>query len=460
MKVILAINAGSSSVKISVYTSDKNAPPHQIAEAQISGLTAPPATLTYSRRAEKVIKAREVADSVKNQEDAFDMLLKTFVDDSELHEISSKNDIAIASHRIVHGGDYDRSQIITQDTYHHLEELSDLAPLHNGVALSIVDTCISALPDCVNVACFDSQFHTTLPPHIYTYPIDPEIAKSNRLRKYGFHGISYAFITRSVADYLNKDLDKLNIIALHLGSGASACAIKGGKSWDTSMGLTPLAGLPGATRSGSVDPRTPAPPVEAQYYLGQIIQDPGPRSSWEKGLSSELSLLHADPCQPCSLVFHYASDVGKLSPASTKHLHISRAEEILNKESGWKSMTGTTNFGLVAESDEPSHRLAFDIFVDRVTAYIGSYFVSLEGRVDALVFSGGIGEHSAKLRSDVVGRVACLGFAIDAASNKEPIKNVVQELGKPDAAQRVLVCQTDEQFEMARLCAEKEDLWE
>ncbi|KAH7005247.1 Acetokinase family-domain-containing protein [Fusarium venenatum] len=419
MKVILAINAGSSSVKISVYTADKNAEPHQIAEASVGGLTAPPATLAYSRGNEKVLKAKEVSESVKTQGDAFDLILKTFIDDSELKEISSKGDIAIASHRIVHGGDYDRSQVITQDTYHHLEELSDLAPLHNGVALSIVDTCISALPSTVNVACFDSQFHQTLPPHIYTYPIDPQIAKSNRLRKYGFHGISYAFITRSVANYLQRDVSSLNMIALHLGSGASACAIKGGKSWDTSMGLTPLAGLPGATRSGSVD-----------------------------------------PSHPYSLVFHYASDVGKLSPASTKHLHISRAEEILNKESGWKSMTGTTNFGVVADSDEPNHRLAFDIFVDRIAAFVGSYFVSLEGRVDALVFAGGIGEHSAKLRSAVVNQVACLGFALNDASNQEPIKDVVQELGERDASKRVLVCQTDEQLEMARLCAEKEDIWE
>lgn len=175
-------------------------------------------------------------------------------------------------------------------------------------------------------------------------------------------------------------------------------------------------------------------------------------------------LLNKVPCmltpgQPYSLVFHYASDVGKLSPASTKHLHISRAEEILNKESGWKSMTGTTNFGVVAESDDPTHRLAFDIFVDRVSAFIGSYFVSLEGRVDALVFAGGIGEHSAKLRAAVVERVACLGFAVDGTRNQEPLKDVVQELGSPDASQRVLVCQTDEQLEMARLCAEKEDLW-
>lgn len=255
MKVILAINAGSSSVKISVYTAEKNGAPHQIAEAQVSGLTAPPAQLTYMRGDRTVIKDKEVEADVNSQEDAFGLLLKTLVDDAELRNINSKDDIAITCHRIVHGGDYDRSQLITQDTYHHLELLSDLAPLHNGAALGIVDSCVKLLPDAINVACFDSQFHSTLPPHIYTYPINPKIAKSNHLRKYGFHGISYAFIARSVAEFLKKDMSKLNMIALHLGSGASACAIKNGKSWDTSMGLTPLAGLPGATRSGSVDPR-------------------------------------------------------------------------------------------------------------------------------------------------------------------------------------------------------------
>lgn len=162
----------------------------------------------------------------------------------------------------------------------------------------------------------------------------------------------------------------------------------------------------------------------------------------------------------CSLVFHYASDVGKLSPASTKHLHISVAEEILNKQSGWKAMTGTTNFGIVADSDDPQCRLAFDIFVDRVCGFIGSYYVSLEGKVDALVFAGGIGEKSAKLRRAVVDRVSCLGFAIDETRNEKKITETVQEVDQADAGHhRVLVCQTDEQYEMARICAEKADLW-
>ncbi|KAG7127958.1 acetate kinase like protein [Verticillium longisporum] len=160
-----------------------------------------------------------------------------------------------------------------------------------------------------------------------------------------------------------------------------------------------------------------------------------------------------------SLVFHYASDVGKLSPSSTSELHISRAEEILNKESGWKALTGTTDFGVIADSNDPKHKLAFDIFVDRVCGFIGSYFVSLGGQVDALVFAGGIGEKSGKLRARVGAQVACLGFEVDDSLNGKKIVDTVQDVGKQGKGKRVLVCQTDEQLEMARFCAENDNIW-
>ncbi|KAH8905591.1 acetate kinase [Coniochaeta sp. PMI_546] len=413
-KVILSVNAGSSSVKISVFTTSKGRDPKQIAELQVSGLTSPPPKLDYKRGSTSVVKSQDVEGKIESQDDAFSLLLQTLIDDQELPNIKEKDHIAVVTHRIVHGGDFNNQEIITPDTYNKIEELNDLAPLHNAKSLEIVKSCIKKLPSAINVACFDSQFHSTLPDHIRTYPIDQSIAKSNRLRKYGFHGISYAFITRSVADFLGKSASETNIIALHLGSGASACAIKGGKSWDTSMGLTPLAGLPGATRSGSVDP---------------------------------------------SLVFHYASDVGRLSPASTKELHISRAEEILNKESGWKSLTGTTNFGTIAASSDPTHKLAFDLFVDRICGFVGTYYVTLRGQVDALVFAGGIGEKSERLRAAVVEQCQCLGFEIDEGRNGKKIEGVVQDVGREGAPHRVLVCQTDEQFEMARAVAEDEKIW-
>jgi acetate kinase len=140
-------------------------------------------------------------------------------------------------------------------------------------------------------------------------------------------------------------------------------------------------------------------------------------------------------------------------------LHISRAEEILNKESGWKSLTGTTNFGTIASSSEKSHKLAFDILVDRICSYIGSYYVTLHGNVDALVFAGGIGEKSSKLRKRVTEDVGCLGFTIDQDENEKEISGIVQDVGARDARHRTLVCATDEQFEMARLCATDEQLF-
>ncbi|KAI2629377.1 acetate kinase [Xylaria nigripes] len=414
-KVILSINAGSSSVKVSVYTASQNKEPLQIAEADVSGLTAPPTQLSYKRRGDTISKNETISAKAESQGYAFRALLQTLIEDNGLPEIKRKTDIAIACHRVVHGGDYTSSKIINSDTYHHLEALVDLAPLHNAHALEIVRWCISELPNATNVACFDSQFHASIPEHIRTYPIDPEVARQRQLRKYGFHGISYQFIVRAVAGYLRKDAADLNIIALHLGSGASACAIKGGKSWDTSMGLTPLAGLPGATRSGSVDP---------------------------------------------SLVFHYTGYAETLSPAATTPLHITRAEEILNTQSGWKALTGTTNFGtIVSDPANPRYKLAFDLFVNRICGYVGSYYLALGGRVDALVFAGGIGERSDVLREAVVTQAGCLGFEIDATANARKIERVVQDVGAKSARHRALVCLTDEQFEMARSCAEDEELW-
>lgn len=152
--------------------------------------------------------------------------------------------------------------------------------------------------------------------------------------------------------------------------------------------------------------------------------------------------------------------MGKLSPASTKELHISRAEEILNKESGWKALTGTTDFQAIASSEEPAMRLAFDLFVDRVCGFIGAYFVSLHGQVDALVFAGGIGEKSGRLRQAVVDHVECLGFAVDGAANARELDGTVQDISAVGSKHKVLVCATDEQFEMARDCAGNEKFWQ
>ena len=414
-KIILAINAGSSSVKVSVYSYEagQTSDPKELAAIQVSGLTAPPATLKYDCGDEH-IKDQELSD-VKGQEGAFDYIIKHLTSDSGLDVLNHPDDIEFACHRVVHGGDYDKPTRIDRDTYHHLEKLSDLAPLHNAGALTIVRAVHEKCPKASNVAFFDSAFHAAIPKAARTYAINQEIAERNKLRKYGFHGLSYAFITRSVASHLNKSPDKTNIIALHLGSGASACVIQNGKSMDNSMGLTPLAGLPGATRSGDVDP---------------------------------------------SLIFHFTHDAGKLSPSSTKDMNITQAEEILNKKSGWQAITGTTDFGTIlkkaSEGDEKC-QLAFDILVDRLCGYVGSYYLKLGGKVDAVVFAGGIGEKGSQLRKAVMEKARCLGFELDDAKNEKPGDGVVVDVGAEGSKHRVLVCQTDEQVEMATQCAKKAD---
>lgn len=264
--------------------------------------------------------------------------------------------------------------------------------------------CNEHLPNVTNVACFDSGFHHTMPEHVKAYMIDQTIAKKKGLRKYGFHGLSYSYITRAVAGFLDKPKEDTSIIALHLGSGASICAIRKGKSIDTTMGLTPVSGLPGGSRSGDIDP---------------------------------------------ALIFHYTSEASKLSPNSTKDLHISTAEEILNKRSGWKALTGTSNFAEIAKEDVPAtHQLALDIFVDRIVGYVGNYYVKLGGQIDALVFAGGIGEKSALLRKLVIEKIACLGFAIDDKRNEQLGDGIVHEIGEYNE-RKTLVCETDEDYEMA-----------
>ena len=218
---------------------------------------------------------------------------------------------------------------------------------------------------------------------------------------------------------ISKDKSSLNLIVMHLGSGASICAIRSGQSLDTSMGLTPVSGLPGATRSGLVDP---------------------------------------------SLIFHYTNRAGRMSHDrdAAVDVHVTLAETILNKKSGWKVITGTTDFGEItkrmkenaekvaagaASEDEAKWQLAFDLFVDRIYDFVGAYYLKLGGQVDALVFSGGIGEKGIELRETVIDKMGCIGFKLDQAKNASVDKEdgVVVDVGLNKQDHRVLVCRTDEQ---------------
>ncbi|KAI9726625.1 MAG: hypothetical protein M1828_000992 [Chrysothrix sp. TS-e1954] len=424
--LILAINAGSSSVKASLYESgasvEQDVDPRQLAEIQIGSISAPPATLKYTRYAERV-ESKESTDNVDDQEKAFRFILNLFVNDKSLPELSHIKDIHYVCHRIVHGGEYGKVQVIDQSTYHRLEELSDLAPLHNTVGLTIVRAVHHEMPDATNMAYFDSAFHSTIPDHIRSYAIDPEKARRNGLRKYGFHGISYAFIVKATAQYLGKAVEDTNVIALHLGSGASACAIRSGKSLDTSYAET-------KGRQKNV------------AYFEQNGFDPSCRVAGS---------LVAD-CIEFNVPLHTRCWKAKSKQHEAAAHNGEQAEEILNKQSGFKALAGTSDFGKMSASSSPECKLAVDLFVDRVLGFVGSYYLKLGGRVDALVFAGGIGENVVTLRERVVDQAECLGFALDAGKNAAPENAVVADIGASTASHKTLVCQTDEQLEMARGC--------
>ncbi|KAG7444968.1 acetate kinase [Guyanagaster necrorhizus] len=417
--LVLAVNAGSSSLKISLYALRGGTTPCLLLTSSISSITAPPAKFSFKSVSTEPKNIVSDILSITDHASAFAHFLHVLQGEADI----DKGAIVNICHRVVHGGDYSDPVIIGDETLHHIERLSDLAPLHNGAALTVITSCISVLPNANSIAFFDTAFHRSIPPHIASYAIDQAVANKRGLKKYGFHGLSYSFILRSVAEFLDKSPTELNLIVLHLGSGASVCAIKNGLSYDTSMGLTPLNGLPGATRSGAIDP---------------------------------------------SLIFHYTNKAGRIShdPELATQIHVTQAEYILNSKSGWKSLTGTTDFGLVtrrAKKGSDMDQLAFNLFKDRILNYLGSYHLKLGGRVDAVVFAGGIGERSVELREAVADKLKCLGYSGVSGDNgnvDSKSDHVVIDIseGTPET-KRTLVCRTDEQFEMVRQCVHSDKFW-
>ncbi|TFK75125.1 acetate kinase [Pluteus cervinus] len=406
MPLILAVNAGSSSLKSSIYR-----------RGTLELVATSSASLKTEQERSKVI----INDSPPTYEAEIRDHASALA--HFLHNVKLDDEVVNVCHRVVHGGDYQQPIVITKDSYEHIEALSALAPLHNKAALTVMDAALKLLPNAQSIAFFDTTFHRTIPPHISTYAIDPTIARKKGLKKYGFHGLSYAYILRQVSTYLQKRPEDLSLIILHLGSGASICAVQNGRSLDTSMEFTPLSGLPGATRSGSVDP---------------------------------------------SLIFHYSSKVDgvKKDDKGTlgSGLHVTEAEEILNKQAGWNALAGTKDFARVtreaAEGNEQC-ALAFRLFVDRILNYIGAYHLKLHGSVDAVVFAGGIGENSAGLRKTIGEHIRCLGFPdVDGQRNERAGKSSEVVIDISNDTKRVLVCHTDEQQEMAKQCEGNVEFWQ
>lgn len=315
-----------------------------------------------------------------------------------LHELeaSGLNPIAVG-HRVVHGGSrFAAPTKISPEVIAEIEALVPLAPLHNPGNLAGVQAAFDAFPQLPQVAVFDTAFHQSMPVASYRFAIDRELADKHQVRRYGFHGSSYSYVTKRTAEFLGRPAGELNAVILHLGNGASACAVKNGRSFDTSMGLTPLQGLVMGTRSGDIDPA-------AIIYLNRVA-----------GLT------------------------------------VDQLDSLLNKDSGLQGLTGESDMrdvlasALAGNTDSGE---ALDIYVQRIKHYVGAYLAEL-GKVDAVVFTAGIGENSSRIRELVCENLAILGLEIDAGLNtavsKEP-----RDIGSQQSRIRVLVVPTNEELEIA-----------
>ncbi|BAU86188.1 acetate kinase [Streptomyces laurentii] len=307
-------------------------------------------------------------------------------------------DLAVIGHRVVHGGlRFTEPTVIDEDVCAEIERLVPVAPLHNPANLLGIRTTMAMRPDLPQVAVFDTAFHTTMPEAAARYAIDTEIADAHRIRRYGFHGTSHAYVSRETARLLGRDPADVNVIVLHLGNGASASAVAGGRCVDTSMGLTPLEGLVMGTRSGDIDPAV-------TFHL----------------------MRNADMS---------AEDV----------------DALLNKKSGLVGLCGDNDMREIRrriDAGDARAALAFDVYIHRLRKYIGAYYAVL-GRVDAVAFTAGVGENAAPVREAALAGLTSLGLAVDPERNAQ--RSAGARIVSPDGARvAVAVVPTDEELEIAR----------
>lgn len=338
---------------------------------------------------------------VKNHDDAFNHL-KDILTSKEIGVIKSMDEIAAIGHRVVHGGEYFTGPVIIDgEVIKKIESLIPLAPLHNKASISGIKSCTKMFGNKIpQVAVFDTSYYSNIPDYAFVYPIPYEYYEKCGIRKYGFHGTSHEFVSNAAAKILNKDIKNLKIISCHLGNGSSITAIKNGKAIDTSMGLTPLGGIMMGTRSGSMDPSV-------------II-----KMAEEKSLSLE--------------------EIGN----------------ILNKESGLKGVSGVGSDDrdiLRAENNGNKRaKLAHEMMIYKITKYIGGY-IAILGGCDAIIFTGGIGEHQWMHREKICKHFEFMGLELDDEKNKNAKLGKEEIISKNDSKIKVFVIPTNEELAIARL---------
>lgn len=389
---VLVMNCGSSSLKYQLINSD-NEKVLAVGICERIGLE-----ISYLKHTpeggEKVIIE---TTAMKNHEVAVQMVLDALIDEKH-GVIKSLDEIGAVGHRVVHGGEkFAASIVITDEVIKAIEECNDLAPLHNPANLIGIRACANLMKGVPMVAVFDTAFHQTMPPKAYLYGLPHEYYDNYKIRKYGFHGTSHSFVSKRTAAFAGLDINNSKIIVCHLGNGASISAVRNGKSIDTSMGFTPLAGLVMGTRCGDIDP----------------------------------------------------SIIEYITKKENKSLE--EVMNLLNKESGVQGMSDVSsdfrdlNAAIVSGNEKAI--VAFDVFVYRVVKYIGSYVAAMNG-VDAIAFTAGVGENDHKVREEVCRYLGYLGIKID--SDKNLLRGKEVEISTPESKVKVCIIPTNEELAIAR----------
>ena len=387
---ILVLNCGSSSLKYQLINMETD---EVMASGKYERIGEKEAFITHKVNGQKIV----IEHTAMNHEEAVDFTLKQLVN-PKYKVIDSLDEINAIGHRLVHGGEkISESVVIDDNVVNVLKECIDLAPLHNPAGIIGIEACKKVMPGKPMVGVFDTAFHQTMPKERYLYPINYEYYEKYGIRKYGFHGTSHMYVSNRLAEIENKDIKDMKIVTCHLGQGSSICAVEGGKSVDTSMGLTPLAGIPMVTRSGDLDPS----------------------------------------------VVTFLMKKENLTPEEI--------ENKLNKESGVQGISGLApDFREIeAESVNGNERadIAMKSFKYAVASFIAKYAVAMNG-VDAIVFTGGVGENQIKIREGICNQLTFMGVEIDPEKNN--VRSEEKLVSKDSSKVKVYVIPTNEELMIAK----------
>ena len=387
---ILVLNCGSSSLKYQLINMETE---EVLASGKYERIGEKEAFITHKVNGQKI----QIQNPAYNHEEAISFTLKQLTN-SEYKVIDSLEEIEAIGHRIVHGGEkMTESVVVDDEIVKIIGECAELAPLHNPAALLGIEACRKVVPNMKMVTVFDTAFHQSIPKERYIYPIPYEYYEKYGVRKYGFHGTSHMYVSQRLAEIEKKDIKEMKIVTCHLGQGSSICAVQGGKSVDTSMGLTPLAGIPMVTRSGDLDP-------------------------------SVLTYL-----------------------MKKENLSVDEMENILNKKSGVMGMSGLAPDFRVIESaateGNEKAQIAMESFKYAVAGFIAKYAAAMNG-LDYIVFTGGVGENQINIRKGICEKLEFMGVEIDPDLNN--IRSEEKEVSKPTSKVKVFVIPTNEELMIAK----------